>query len=313
MSIRVIAPGLQATLQGSLRAGYRHMGMPWAGPADSLSMALANRLVRNAPDATALEITYGGIEFEVEAPTQIGVTGAPVSIELNGQQAPMHRTLDLAVGDRLTLGMATFGMRIYLAVAGGFKASAVLGSESTYLPAGLGGYQGRSLKAGDTLECKSAPSPMNTIETPKDLRPHIGASAALRAFAGPESDLLNAESAKAIYTETWQAAAQITRMGIGLEGPHLATRSDGKMKSAPVFPGSVQCPESGQPIILMADAQTTGGYPRIAQVAQCDLHLLGQVRPSSHIHFIARTAPQAHDDYVAKATLFRDWLPGFSL
>ena len=116
-----------------------------------------------------------------------------------------------------------------------------------------------------------------------------------------------------MFASTFTTATQIDRMGIRLEGCPIEIVSDGRMKSAPVFPGCIQCPENGEPIILLADAQTTGGYPRIAQVCRSDLHQLGQIRPRSHVRLIERSLNEATADYTAKAALFADWLPGFRL
>ncbi len=313
MILTVLKPGLQTTLQGSPRLGYRHMGMPWAGPADSLSMALGNALVANPAQATALEITYGGVSFRFEQRTWFALTGAAHSITLDGTPIAPHQTQHAHAGAVLDIAMATRGLRAYLAIAGGFAGDRLLGSPSTYLPAGIGGHKGRALQAGDTLTARTQPTDMASLQTPAGLRPYIGNSYALRAGLGPEADRLSSGGKRSLFSKTFQATRQISRMGLTLEGPELELTSDGKMKSAPVFPGTVQCPQNGHPIILMADAQTTGGYPRIAHIARCDHHLLGQIRPGAHIRFIQRTLEQTHTDYARKSALFRNWLPDFRL
>lgn len=312
MSLCVLTPGLQTTLQGKPRYGARHMGMPWAGPADSLSMALANRLVGNAYDTTALELTYGNARFAFEADAHFAITGAPVDLDLAGRKVLMHRTQKAKAGDTLTIGNAVAGMRIYLAVSGGLKAECILGSTSTYLPAGLGGFEGRALKSGDVLGFGDQDHQAQRM-TPNDLRPFIGNTWALRAMPGLEAAKLDDTAAETLFGTTFTAAPQVTRIGIGLEGPHLELASDGRMKSAPVFPGTIQCPESGQPVILGVDAQTTGGYPRVAQILRCDMHMLGQIRPHAHVRLIRRSLEKAERDYALKAHLFARWLPGFQL
>jgi len=313
MTLTVLKPGLQTTLQGVPRLGYRHMGMPWSGPADSLSMALANRLVANPAGATALEITYGGVSFRFDHPAHFALTGAANKITLDGAPISPHQTQHARSGSVLDIAMPVTGLRTYLAIASGFVADTILGSPSTYLPAGLGGHHGRALQAGDRLNAKAETTDLPNLKTPLDLRPYIGDSFALRACPSAEAAQLSPDSTRAFYSETFQTGRQIDRMGLTLETPKLAISSDGKMKSAAVFPGTVQCPRNGQPIILMADAQTTGGYPRIAHIARCDQHLLGQIRPGAHVRFIQRTLEQAIADYDEKSALFGEWLPNFRL
>ena len=146
MSLTILKPGLQTTLQGSPRTGYRHMGVPWAGPADPLSLALANRLVGAPPEATALEITLGGLLLRFDADTAFALTGAPAPAILSGEPVNLHETIRAHAGDVLELAMPSVGMRTYLALAGTLAATHVIGSPSTYLPAGLGGHEGRACK-----------------------------------------------------------------------------------------------------------------------------------------------------------------------
>ncbi|MCI4644472.1 MAG: biotin-dependent carboxyltransferase family protein [Hyphomonadaceae bacterium] len=308
MSLIVSKPGLQTTLQGALRRGYRHMGVPWAGPADPLSMALANRLVGNGAEANALEITLGGFSSEVTSENWIALTGAPAPAKLNGQAVPYHHTLHVKTGDRLELGAPARGVRTYLAIAGGFEAERDLGSGSTYLPAQLGGYQGRALQAGDTLKSQNAVEEPALLSTPADHRPHIGNSHTLRATHSAETDTLSAESQAALFDTDWTASRAASRMGVRLEGPKLTLDSDGQMPSAPVLPGLVQCAEDGQPILLMSDGQTTGGYPRIAAVLSCDLHLMGQIRPGDRVRFLARDWASVAEENHRKAIFLREWL-----
>lgn len=306
--IRIIKPGLQATLQGAPRIGYRHLGIPYAGPADTLSMALANRLVENALDATCLEITYGGFEAEVEQACAIAVTGAGEQIWISGAAMPLHQTLHVNAGDRIRIEMFRTGIRSYLAIHSGFEARAQFGSTSTYLPAQLGGLDGRVLRAGDVL-LANRPKPLHHVtETPESLRPFFESGFALRATPSAETAVLRDTARETLFNATFTVGRQATRMGIALDGYDLSPESDGMMESAPVFPGTIQCPSSGQPIVLLCDAQTTGGYPRIAQIARCDRHLLGQARPGDQLRLLHRTPAQAVTDHERKQALFSDWL-----
>ena len=300
--------GLQSTLQGAPRLGWRHFGIPYAGAADPLSMALANHLVGNTLDATALEITFGGVSAQVEEDCTVAVTGAGDRIEISGREAPLHETLALKAGDAITVPPIRNGARAYLAIASGFQAQSQFGSTSTYLPGQFGGCEGRALIAGDRLMPNQSTTEHLNRVTPMALRPHIGDSYALRATVSAETDLLSDEAVECLFGSAFQIGRQATRMGLSLIGRDITPRSDGMMESAPVFPGTIQAPPSGQPFVLLCDAQTTGGYPRIASIARCDQHLLGQLRPGNQVQLLRRDFDQALDDDRAKRALFAEWL-----
>ena len=306
--LRVTAPGLQSSLQGKPRLSTRQYGIPDAGPADSVSMALANRLVGNDPFETALEITFGGFTAAIEANCAIAIAGASDEIIVSDRLASTHQTLHLNAGDELKVQPLATGARTYLAIRSGFRADAIFGSTSTYMPAGFGGLSGRALKAGDVLDPFGEPTFSDTLTTPNTLRPVFTHNFALRACPSAETDLLSPGSRSALFGTTFTVGRQATRMGLALEGRALSLETDGMMKSAPVFPGTVQCTTSGVPIILLCDAQTTGGYPRIANIARCDRHLLGQVRPGDTITLLERSASDAQQDLQDKENLLNAWL-----
>lgn len=310
MSLLVEAPGLQTLIQGAPRRGMRHQGVPASGAADPLSLALANRLVGNPLAAAALEVTLSGVRLVSRAPCRIAVTGAPCSIAVNGQARPMHHQLDLAPGARLELGSAERGARSYLAVAGAFAAHEVLGSPSTYLPARLGGHHGRALETGDMLVIAGDPAEEGAAATPPGFRWTPPATWTLRALPGAEFGLLDAASQAALFAERFQVSGRNDRMGVALEGVPLTSRSAGDLDSRPVFPGTVQCPESGQPFVLGVDAQTTGGYPRVAEVIRADRSLVGQLRTGAVFHFLRRDADTAASELKSLHAFWSDWLPG---
>lgn len=307
MSITVVKPGLQTTIQSRPRTGLRHMGVPASGAADLLSLALANKLVGNNWDAPALEATLLGPMLRFDVPCAFATTGAQAAVTLNGRDIPLHETVFANAGDELVTGVAEKGARLYVAIAGGLAADEVLGSSSTCLLAALGGIQGRALEAGDALRVKSAAVP-EKLETPDEFRPPMLASWALRACASAETHQLSGNSRDQLFDTNWTVSRRADRMGLQLEGPTLDVTSDGRMPSAPVFPGTVQCPESGAPYLLSVDAGTVGGYPRIAQIARADRHLLGQLRPGDHVRLLWREAQDAVDDLRAKIEYWRQWL-----
>ena len=312
MTVRVLKPGLQTTIQAGPRRGQRHLGVPASGAADPLSLALANRLVGNALLAPALETTLTGVTLLFETSAVVAVTGARAGVLLNGERVKRHRSLAIAAGGKLEVGPAKLGARSYVAFAGGIDADDVLGSASTYLPAGFGGYRGRALRAGDLLAVPPCDGVPQMMRTPKEFRPRAGSSWALRACYGAEVEMLNKESRFDLFDTNFSVGGRADRMGLQLENARYEVSSDGRLASAPVFPGTIQCPEDGRPFLLSIDAQTIGGYPRVAQIARADRHLIGQLRPGDHVRLLWRDVDSAREELLAKHEYWREWLPGIS-
>ncbi|NCF23395.1 MAG: 5-oxoprolinase/urea amidolyase family protein [Gammaproteobacteria bacterium] len=310
MTLRILKPGLQTTVQAGPRAGLRHLGVPASGAADPLSLALANRLVGNALLAPGIETTLTGVRLLFEDDGFAAITGAKAKARLNGERVKPHRTLAVAAGDELEIGPAKAGARNYLALAGGVAVDEVLGSASTYLPAGFGGFEGRALRSGDVITVGPHGKAPKMLKTPKEFRPRASSSWALRACYGAEVDLLSKESRFDLFDTNFTVGRRADRMGLQLEGARFQVTSGGRLASAPVFPGTVQCPEDGTPFLLSIDAQTIGGYPRVAQIARADRHLIGQLRPGDHIRLLWRDADSARDELIAKHEYWREWLPG---
>lgn len=309
MALKIVRPGVQATLQAVPRNGTRHLGVPASGPADPLSMALANRLVGNPAHACALELPFGLAAFELEADCVLAIAGAPAAIVLGGRDVEMHQTLHARAGEPLSIGAPEAGARIYLAIAGGFIGDEFLGSRSTCLPAGFGGFEGRALEVGDRLERENETGDSVSLETPASMRQAFSHSFALRCVAGPDANQIPDWSA----AQEFSATRRTDRTGIEVTGPWPKPDNAARKPSAPVFPGTVQLTPSGSAFILLPDAQTTGGYPHVLQVIEADRHLLGQVRPGDRLHFLKRTPDEAADDLRRKTEWFRDWLPDLRL
>lgn len=310
MSIHVERAGLLTTVQAGPRSGQRHLGVPASGAADLLALALANRLVGNPSLAPGLEVTLSGPALLFDEPAVVALAGAACRLTLNGRECPAHQAIHLKPGDRLDIGAGRLGARACLALAGGLDVPAVLGSPSTYLPASLGGFKGRALAAGDTLRVGERPgaSP-DASSTPAVYQPLLTHAWALRACPGADAHCLDDEQWALLTAANWVVGRRADRMGLELEGPRLEVPSVGRMHSAAVFPGTVQCPESGVPFLLGIDAQTTGGYPRLLQVARCDRHLIGQLRPGDRLRFLLRTPAQAARELCEKHDAWRRWLP----
>ena len=311
MGLEVIFPGPLATLQGAERQGCRHLGIPASGPADPVSMALANQLVGNVPQQTAIEITLGPSSFVFQEATTFAFAGALSEALLSGVPVEAHRTLQAVGGDVLEFDSPRTGLRTYLAAAGGFRGKMFLGSESTLLAASVGGYQGRALRPGDEL---TLPQPGRredlALETPVFLRQVRLATHMLRASPGPDAGFL---SEPVCETLVFAATARMDRTGMEVSGPWPIQAGRPLKPSSAVFPGTVQLTPSGSAFILLPDCQTTGGYPHILQIIRADRHLIGQIAPGDRIRFMSRTPIQARADLLAKTRLLRTWLPGFSL
>ncbi len=307
MAITVLKPGMLSTLQSRPRSGLRHQGVPTGGAADPLSLALANRLVGNAWDAAAIEATLLGPVLRFEDECAFAVTGAIAASALNGTGIRHHEVLYARAGDELVVGAAAAGARLYVAVAGGFDADYVLGSSSTNLQAAFGGFSGRALRVGDRLE--SAPGEAAARQTPEAFRLPIPSRWTLRTCESAESGLLDEAGRAALFDASWVVDRRADRMGIRLDGPALHVASDGRMPSAGVIPGTVQCPGDGAPYLLGVDAGTVGGYPRVAQVARVDRHILGQLRPGDRVRLLHREPDDAVAELRAKIEYWREWLP----
>ncbi len=307
MTVSVIKPGLQTTIQSAARTGMRHLGVPASGPADALSMALANRLVGNLATASALETTLTGVSLKFEVDTGIAITGAPARCAVNNDAIEQHTTIVVRSGDVLTVGAAEHGARTYVAIAGGLNADETLGSSSTYMTAGLGGHCGRALLEGDVLSFQELGSDLEQLATPDEFRLPILDSWSVRACHSVETASLSDPSQ--LFDTRMTVSNRSDRMGIRLDGQRLSTDIGGQMPSAPVFPGIVQCPADGHPFILSVDSGTTGGYPRIAKVARADLHIIGQLRPGNSFALLRRTDEQAAKELREKHAYWRSWLP----
>jgi biotin-dependent carboxylase-like uncharacterized protein len=307
VTITILKPGLQTTIQSRPRTGLRHQGVPGGGAADPLSLALANRLVGNAWDAPAFEATLLGPTLRFDSDCAFAIAGATCSATLDGREVGWHETVFANAGDELQVGPAQADARTYIAFAGGIEADSILGAASTNLQAGFGGYAGRALQAGDVLSI--AGGDPAALETPPEFRLPTSSSRALRTCVSAETDLLDETSLATLFDTNWVVDRRADRMGLRLDGPALSVASEGRMPSAAVFPGTVQCPEDGAPYILSVDAGTVGGYPRIAQVARVDRHVLGQLRPGDHVRLLRREPDEAVQELREKIAYWSEWLP----
>jgi KipI family sensor histidine kinase inhibitor len=296
--IHILDPGPQTTVQDLGRSGHLRYGIPPSGPVDQAAFILANRLVGNADGAAGLECTVGGPRFVAEAPCAIAVTGAALPLTVNGQDASMWTTLPLAAGDVVKLGPPRAGVRGYIAFSGGIDVPEVLGARATYLRGRLGGLQGRALQRGDTLRLFRASRPAARRVLPA-AQPRLDLEPEIRVVLGPQDDRFTAEGIAALLTGPYEMLPQSDRMGARLRGPRIANRVGHDIISDGIALGSIQVPGDGQPIVLLVDRQSTGGYTKVATVCSFDIGRLGQVKPGQRLRFRAITLAEAHRALVA--------------
>ena len=314
--LHILRPGLLSTVQDLGRYGYQSDGIIVSGAMDALALRVANLLVGNEENAAGLEITLLGPRIRFEADHLIALCGAHLSPTLNGQPVARHRAVWVAAGTELACGPAVAGCRSYLAVAGGVAVPLVLGSRSTYLRAGFGGHEGRALRAGDVLPV-SEPSAVGGRLIQRLARPGAAWAAAgftpgpalcprppyrpvLRAVRGPEYAQFSTESQRAFWNEPFTITPAADRMGYRLQGPPLRRLEETELLSSAVTFGTVQVPAGGQPIVLGADHQTTGGYPRLAQVISVDWPALAQAAPGQQLRFQEVSVAEAQALYAAR-------------
>lgn len=296
MSVTVIKPGMLSSFQDRGREGYQHQGIPAAGAMDERAHRLANALAGNTGDPATLEITLTGPTLRFNAPACFALAGADLGATLNGQDIPVHRPLVAHAGDTLAFGARpAVGVRGYLAVHGGFALTPVMGSETTYLRSGFGGYQGRALAKGDEISLRTPLADGRDLAAlQKDLwnlRVYLPALLGnkrrdtIRFLPGMHWPEFSQASRRAFAESEFRISPQSDRMGYRLLGPALAMTQPRQMLSEAACFGTVQVPSGGEAIILMADRQTTGGYPKIAQIATVDLPALAQCAPGQTLRF----------------------------
>lgn len=309
MSVRVLKPGLLSTLQDLGRYGHQHLGIVPCGAMDAISHRMANALVGNDEASATLECTLVGPELQFDDDTLIALYGA--AFDARADRLPANRPVLVDAGTTVSIGSAARGARAYLAVAGGFPVPEVLGSRSTYMPAGFGGLCGRALRAGDRLETSDGlaalsaerfsrvadPMRGHRLRTVRWSAPELTVPRAgtlvVRAMDGRHRAQFDKGSQAAFFSHEWRLSPNSNRIGYRLEGPRLFRSEPVEVLSEPTCLGTVQVPNDGSPIVLMADHQTTGGYPKLAEVAGADIPSLGQLAPGARIRFVRCSVEEA--------------------
>jgi biotin-dependent carboxylase-like uncharacterized protein len=292
--IAVGEAGPFTTVQDAGRPGHLRVGIPASGPVDREAFVLANRLVGNPDGAAALECTLIGPLVEFADARTVAVTGAECPVTLNGAPAPRWESFRVGAGDTLRLGTARSGVRAYLAISGGVATPPALGSRATYVRGRLGGLEGRALRRGDRLPLGPGGGATAGARVPADRVPAYGDLPEIRVVLGPQDDRFTARGVAALLVGAYEMLPQSDRMGARLRGPAIEHARGHDIISDGVPLGGVQVVGDGQPIVLLVDRQSTGGYTKIATVCSFDIGRLGQVKPGQRVRFTRVTVRQAH-------------------
>lgn len=312
MKIALLAPGWQTSVQDSGRRGHAALGVGTSGAMDAPALRIANLLVGNAESAAALEITLRGPTLRFDTDATIALCGAPLDAYVGERALPMWRPLRVAAGAELRLGATRLGAYAYLAVAGGIDGDVLLGSHSVDINAGLG----CALAAGDTLligarishvelhalgsrsENQNVAASLWSVDPRPWFDPHPDHP--INVVVGAHHTQLGAAAQRALFASAYRVGADSNRVGYRLEGTRLALREPLEIVSAGVVPGTVQLPPSGDPIVLMSEAPTCGGYPRIGHVIAVDLPRLAQRRPGDRVRFASVSLAEAQTRYLVR-------------
>ncbi|RYY35208.1 MAG: biotin-dependent carboxyltransferase family protein [Sphingobacteriaceae bacterium] len=322
MRIRIIKPGVLSTVQDLGRRLHADKAVPVSGAMDTVSARMANIAVGNDDNCAVLELTYAGAVFFAETDVLIAWSGEGSALVVNNVFLPKNKPVFIPAGNYIEQKGTGKGCRIYLAIAGGWDVPEVLGSRSTYLPAAFGGVKGRTLQVGDVLSSQNyaviAAGILRELTggevryTNWQIAPAYFYQDGIKeiyVIPGHEFNRFNGASVIAFFTEAYTVSNDSNRMGINLAGPVLTKHNDAEILSTAVTPGTIQVTNSAQPVLLMADGQTTGGYPRIAQVAAASLPTCGQLVPGDKVLFKqitwheAETMLTALEDHLHKARL----------
>jgi biotin-dependent carboxylase-like uncharacterized protein len=296
--------GPMTSLQDHGRAGYQRFGVSPSGAMDFRSLAAANALVGNTPDMAGIEfVNLGGAFTCTGGDLRIALVGADCTLTIDGAPVPAQTSVVLKEGQTAQVGHARTGTFAYLTVAGGFAVEPQLGSLSFHLRSRLGGLNGAPLQAGDHLPCHADAQPGALMNLPLDLR---GEDAPIRVLLGPQDDYFTPDAIKTFLSEEFTISPQADRMGFQLTGPRIEHAKGFNIVSDGIVTGHIQIPGSGQPIVLMRDRQTAGGYPKIATVISADLDRFAQLRPGSPVRFRAVDREEA----VAATRALKEWITG---
>jgi biotin-dependent carboxylase-like uncharacterized protein len=292
-SLLVESPGFLTTVQDFGRPGHGVLGVSASGAADAIALELGNRLVGNPPGAAALEMTLTGGTFGFPEGAVFALTGADFPAALNGNPIAHWTSYSASPASKLSLGPTANGARCYLCFAGAIQVPLFLGSASTHLLSGLGGFHGRALRRGDILRIGAPIAPITGRTVRPDALEKLKRRKILRVTEGPQKSWFSEAAHRAFLESTFHVTEEANRMGLRLSGPALALVHNRELVSEGTPLGAIQVTPSGQTIILFVEQQTAGGYPKIANIIGADLPSLGQLRPRDSVRFQLASFPEA--------------------
>ena len=306
--LTIVAAGFHPTIQDLGRWGGQDLGIPVSGALDTLALRLANALVGNAENTGALELRLLGPSIEVTAESvRIALTGTEAHIEIQGHEArnvPAGRSVRLMRGQTFRIGAVRDTACAYLAVEGGFDLPAPYGSQSTYIRSAIGGFEGRALKDGDRLGLNKTNVALDEDRLIGDAGNFYG-DGPIRIVFGPQRDYFEDKAVKTLVTSQYTITKEADRMGVRLDGPALDHKKGFNIASDGIANGAIQVPGTKLPIVLLADHQTTGGYPKIATVISADLPRLGRLKPGATLRFQAIDVAEAEQVRRTQEAAFR--------
>ncbi len=294
MSITIDNPGILAIIVDGGRFGQHHIGLTTGGPMDRDAFRIANALVGNQENAAAIEFMLGGVSFTANQAISIAVTGADCKITIDGEAKHRYKHLQVAKGNKVDIAMASSGCRGYIAISGGITVEPAFGSRTTVTREKIGGLNGAKLSAGDLISTGDSPVFKSREIDEADL-PLISTEITLRVLIGYQHAQFSPASKRRFFDSEYTVSQRFDRMGCRVEGPSVAAEING-MLSEGITLGAIQVPADGQPIILLADRQTIGGYPKIGSVLSLDLNKLGQAMPGATVRFEEIDQSQAHNE-----------------
>ena len=304
---KVVQPGLLTLIQDAGRFGHHRIGLTTGGPLDSLAFKWANRLVDNPMNSTALEISFGGLVLEAETDAQIVLAGAEMPLKINGVEQERWHAHKIKAGDKIEVGFSTQGARAYLAVSGGFQVEHSFSSSATVTREGIGGFTGEKLQQGDFLQC-NPPVEHKGYRLPESERPDYHDNISLRVITGYQQHAFSEYQKRLFFSSEYSVTDRADRMGYRLSGPEVKPALDGILSEG-ICHGAIQIPADGQPIVLLNDRQTIGGYPKIGSMIAMDTARMAQMMPGSRISFDEITIDDAHNLHCLAHVRFNNTKP----
>lgn len=293
MSLKVIQPGILSLLQDSGRRGQHRIGLTNGGPLDREAFDYCNRLLENPVGSTVLEVSFGGVHLQSQVDTFICVTGASLPLRVNSETRSLWEVLPVSAGDDIHLDFAENGCRAYLGVAGGFNIPPSFGSSATVVREHIGGLDGDKLHAGDELPCATV-NKRRRLYLPRERRPHYSHEITVRVIPGYQQHHFSRLQQRRFFSHGYTVSDRCDRMGYRLEGPAIECDIEGILSEG-ICSGAIQIPADGQPIVLLNDRQTIGGYPKIGSAISLDTARLSQLTPGGKVHFAPISPHGAHN------------------